>query len=74
MGPNGAGAVILIIPAIFIAFFVGKYLVQGLTKGALKNNDMKRPNIIWYCTDQQRFDTITASETKRFVHPTWTVW
>ena len=20
----------------------------------------KRPNILWYCTDQQRFDTIAA--------------
>lgn len=35
-GQMGAGAVILILPAIFIAFFVGKYLVQGLTQGALK--------------------------------------
>jgi ABC-type glycerol-3-phosphate transport system permease component len=35
-GMMGAGAVILILPAIFIAVFVGKYLIQGLTKGALK--------------------------------------
>ncbi|NQT60297.1 MAG: carbohydrate ABC transporter permease [Bacteroidetes bacterium] len=35
-GMMGAGAVILIIPAILIAFLVGKSLVQGLTKGALK--------------------------------------
>jgi multiple sugar transport system permease protein len=35
-GMMGAGSVILIFPAILIAFFVGKYLVQGLTKGAVK--------------------------------------
>lgn len=35
-GQMGAGAVVLILPAILIAFFVGKYLVQGLTKGAVK--------------------------------------
>jgi len=35
-GMMGAGAVILILPAIFMPFFIGKYLVQGLTRGALK--------------------------------------
>ena len=26
----------------------------------LSRNDSARPNILWYCTDQQRFDTIGA--------------
>ena len=26
-----------------------------------KGNIVKRPNVLWYCTDQQRFDTIAAS-------------
>lgn len=35
-GQMGAGAIVLIVPAILFAFFVGKYLVQGLTRGAVK--------------------------------------
>lgn len=35
-GQMGAGAIVLTIPAIFIALFVGKYLAKGLTSGAVK--------------------------------------
>lgn len=35
-GQMGAGGVVLIVPAVIIAFFVGRYLVQGLTRGAVK--------------------------------------
>ena len=31
---------------------------------------MKRPNILWYCTDQQRFDTIGALGNPHVVTPT----
>lgn len=35
-GQMGAGAIVLTIPAIFLALFVGKYLAKGLTSGAVK--------------------------------------
>jgi multiple sugar transport system permease protein len=35
-GQMGAGAIVLAVPAIIIALFVGKYLASGLTQGAIK--------------------------------------
>lgn len=35
-GQMAAGAIVLILPAMIIAFFISKYFVQGLTSGATK--------------------------------------
>ena len=35
-GQMAAGAIVLILPAMFIAIFISKYFVQGLTSGATK--------------------------------------
>ena len=35
-GQLAAGSLILIIPALFIAFFISKYFVKGLTSGSTK--------------------------------------
>ena len=35
-GQMAAGAIILIVPAIFIAVFISKFFVQGLTSGSTK--------------------------------------
>jgi multiple sugar transport system permease protein len=35
-GQMGAGAMVLIVPALLFSFFVGKYLAKGLTSGAVK--------------------------------------
>ena len=40
--------------------FCAALTTENLTCGALPMAKKDRPNILWFCTDQQRFDTIAA--------------